>query len=194
MQSLLTDVPAGAAPDLLLTSAERRKKKQKERSKVESEEMEKNTLYGIVSSPAKDSSRLTLKLSRVKSAEMDEPQQGHVDSDQEAESINTNNQLSRTPQDLSHELGAAERANCQQVPVWPNIKDAAVVSGVFDDAEMDTLAEIERVERDSASERERWSKEVQDKGNARRLASCIDLMPLFCWCLEKLTYITSHCR
>lgn len=185
MQSLLPDVPAGAAPDLLLASAERRKKKQKERSKVENEEMENNTLYGIVSSPSKDSPRLTLKLSRVKSADVDEPQQGHIDSDQETESINANNQLSRTAQDLSHEFGVVERANCQQVPVWPNIKDAAVVSGVFDDAEMDTLAEIERVERDSASERERWSKEVQDKGIARLLPSCIHLMPLVCLCLEK---------
>uniref|UniRef100_A0A671YEN7 Nipped-B protein n=1 Tax=Sparus aurata TaxID=8175 RepID=A0A671YEN7_SPAAU len=113
MQSHPPDVPPGAAPDHLITSADR-KKKQKERCREENEEMEKNALYGIVSSPSKDSARLTLKLSRA--------------------------------------------------PARPNTKDSGVISGVvFDDAEIDTIAEIERIERESASERERWSKEVQDK-------------------------------
>lgn len=191
MQSLPPDVPPGAAPDLLLTPADRRKKKQKERSKVENEEMEKNTLYGIVSSPSKDSARLTLKLSRVKSSDMDQPGelplQAHIDSDHETDLMNTNNQLSRTAQDFSHELGAEEQANCQQVPVWPNTKDSGVISGVvFDDAEMDTLAEIERIERESASERERWSKEVQDKGIVCLVPSCIYLITYVCLCLLKI--------
>lgn len=167
MQSPPPDVPPVAAPDLLLTSAER-KKKQKERSKEENEQMDKNALYGIVGSP-KDSARLTLKLSRVKMLEMEQSgelsHRAHSDSDHETDFMNNNNQLLRTTQDLSHKFGAEEQTNCQQVPVRPNTKDSGVVSGVmFDDAEIDTLAEIERIERESASERERWSKEVQDKG------------------------------
>lgn len=168
MQSPPPDVPPGAAPDLLLTSADR-KKKQKERSREEYEQAERNASYGIVSSPSKESARLTIKLSRVKFSEMDQsgdlPPRPRVDSDHETDLTNNNNQLSRTAQDLSHRFGAEEQANCQQVPVRPNTKESGVISGVvFDDAEMDTLAEIERIERESASERERWSKEVQDKG------------------------------
>ncbi|XP_037608532.1 nipped-B-like protein B isoform X2 [Sebastes umbrosus] len=167
MQSPPPDVPPGAAPDLLLTSADR-KKKQKERSREEYEQAERNASYGIVSSPSKESARLTIKLSRVKFSEMDQsgdlPPRPRVDSDHETDLTNNNNQLSRTAQDLSHRFGAEEQANCQQVPVRPNTKESGVISGVvFDDAEMDTLAEIERIERESASERERWSKEVQDK-------------------------------
>uniref|UniRef100_A0A8C2ZGU9 Nipped-B protein n=1 Tax=Cyclopterus lumpus TaxID=8103 RepID=A0A8C2ZGU9_CYCLU len=101
MQSPPPDMPPVAAPDLLLTPADR-KKKQKEKSKEENELTDKNASYGIVNSPPKESTRLTIKLSRVNGV-------------------------------------------------------------VFDDAEIDTLAEIERIERESASEKERWSKEVQDK-------------------------------
>lgn len=168
MQSPPLDVPPGAAPDRLLTSADR-KKKQKERTKEEAEQMDTNASYDIVSSPSKESARLTLKLSRVKFSDMDQsaelPLRPRVDSDHETDLMNNSNQLSRTVQDLSHTIGAVEQANCQQVPVRPNTKESADVSGVvFDDAEIDTLAEIERIERESASERERWSKEVQDKG------------------------------
>ncbi|XP_041815980.1 nipped-B-like protein isoform X1 [Chelmon rostratus] len=164
MQSPPPDGPQGAAPDLLLTSADR-KKKLKERCKEENEEVDKNTLHGIVSSPSKDSARLTLKL---QTSDMDQPGElpprAHIDSGHETDLQINNNQSLRIAQDLSHKLGAEEHANCQQVLVRPNIKDSGVVSGlVFDDAEIDTLAEIERIERESASERERWSKEVQDK-------------------------------
>lgn len=154
-----------SAPDLLLTSADC-KRKEKERSKEGNEEIDKNALYGIVSSPSKDSARLTLKLSRVKSSDTDEPgdlsPRPHIHSDHD---LMNNNQLSRTTQDLSQRLFAEEQANCQQVHARPNTKGSGVISGaVFDDGEIDTLAEIERIERESASERERWSKEVQDKG------------------------------
>lgn len=156
MQSPPPEVPPG---DRLLTSADR-KKKQKERSREDNEQTDKNASYDIVSSPSKESARLTLKLSRVKFPDMDQsvqaPPRPRVDSDHETDLMN-NNQLSRTAQDLSYKLGAEEQANCQQVPARPK------ESGVFDD-EMDTLAEIERIERETASERERWSKEVQDKG------------------------------
>ena len=152
MQSPPPDVPPG---DRLLTSADR-KKRQKEKSREDGEQTEKNASYDIVSSPSKESARLTLKLSRVKFPDTDQSLQAPcVDSDHETDLMN-NNQLSRTAQDLSHKLGAEEQANCQQVPARP--KESGVV---FDDAE---LAEIERIERETACERERWSKEVQDKG------------------------------
>ena len=58
-----------------------------------------------------------------------------------------------------------EQSGYQQVPVLQNTKQGVLVGGVvYDDAEMDALAEIERIERESAIERERCSKEVQDKG------------------------------
>ena len=87
--------------------------------------MDKNALYDIVSSPSKDSARLTLKLSRVKVPDMDQsgelPLRAHMDPDHEIDLMN-NNQLSRDVQDLSHKFGAEEQVNCQQVPVQPNIK------------------------------------------------------------------------
>ncbi|XP_037339727.2 nipped-B-like protein isoform X1 [Pungitius pungitius] len=168
MQSPPPDMPPVAAPDLHLTSADR-KKKQKERSKEENELTDKNASYGIVSSPAKESARLTIKLSRVKLSDSDQsgelPQRPLVDSEHETDLTNNNSTLmSRTAQDLSNRFGAEEQVNCKPVPVRPNSKESGLVSGVlFDDAEIDTLAEIERIERESASEKERWSKEVQDK-------------------------------
>ncbi|KAM4635314.1 nipped-B-like protein B isoform 2-T2 [Polymixia lowei] len=158
--------PQDAAPDLLLGSTDR-KKKQKKLNKEESEQMDKDALYDIVSSPLKDSAKLTLKLSRVKSSEMDHsgelPPSADDGSDQDTDLI-YNNQFSRTAQDPSHRLGTGEQAGYQQVPVLQNTRQAGMVSGVvYDEAEMDALAEIERIERESASERERCSKEVQDK-------------------------------
>lgn len=161
------------APDVVLMSADRRKKKQKEKGKAESAETEENTLYGIVSSPSEDSPGLTLKLSRVKSTEADRPrelsQQSRVHSEHEGKPVKDQNQLPGADQDLSQGSGAEEQPNCQQVPVWQSTKDpsAAVAAegAAFDDAEMDALAEMERIERETASERERWSKEVQDKGS-----------------------------
>ncbi|XP_023275339.1 nipped-B-like protein A [Seriola lalandi dorsalis] len=165
-QSPLPGVPPSAAPDLLLTSADQ-KKKQRESSKEENDQMDQNTLYDIVSSPSKDSARLTLKLSRVKMPDMDEagelPPRAHMDSDHETDLMN-NNQLSRDAQDLPHRFSAEEQVNCQQLPIRPNTKEVGVISGVvYEDAEIDALAEMDRIERESASERERSSKEVQDK-------------------------------
>lgn len=174
VQPLPLDGPAGAASDVLLMSADRRKKKQKEKSKAEIAETEESTLYGIVSSPSEDSPRLTLKLSRVKSGEADRPRdlshQTHAHSDHEEKSVKDHNQLSRTDQDLPEDTGLEEQLNCQQVPVWQSTKDASTAvategAAAFDDVEMDPLAEMERIERETASERERWSKEVQDKGS-----------------------------
>uniref|UniRef100_A0A672N8B3 Nipped-B protein n=1 Tax=Sinocyclocheilus grahami TaxID=75366 RepID=A0A672N8B3_SINGR len=103
--------PRDAAPDLLLDSPERKKKQKK----LMKEEGGKGAMYDIVSSPTKDSTKLTIKLSRVKSSE----------TEQSAEP-----------------LSVVEHGS---------------------EAELDALAEIERIERESAIERERCSKEVQDK-------------------------------
>lgn len=162
------DVSTSAVPDLFLTSANC-KTKEKERSKEENEQMDKNTLYDIVSSPSKESARLTLKLSRVKIPDIDKhqefPSRHQTELDHETDLMNNNNnQLSRTTQRLP-QLSGEEQANCKQFPFLPNTKETGVVSGaVYDDAEIDTFAEFERIERESTSERERWSKEVQDKG------------------------------
>uniref|UniRef100_A0AAX7V7Q7 Nipped-B protein n=1 Tax=Astatotilapia calliptera TaxID=8154 RepID=A0AAX7V7Q7_ASTCA len=168
MQSPPADVPQGAPPDQILTSSDR-KKKHKERSKEESDPMEKNALYDIVSSP-KDSTKLTLKLSRVKVQDVDQseelPPEAHMELDHETVMINNNNnnQLSKPAQEVPNKLGADDQANCQQAAVRSNTIETGVTGRVsFDDTEIDTLAEIERIERESASDRERWSKEVQDK-------------------------------
>uniref|UniRef100_A0A3B4FIE2 Nipped-B protein n=1 Tax=Pundamilia nyererei TaxID=303518 RepID=A0A3B4FIE2_9CICH len=168
MQSPPADVPRGAPPDQILTSSDR-KKKHKERSKEESDPMEKNALYDIVSSP-KDSTKLTLKLSRVKVQDVDQseelPPEAHMELDHETVMINNNNnnQLSKPAQEVPNKLGADDQANCQQAAVRSNTIETGVTGRVsFDDTEIDTLAEIERIERESASDRERWSKEVQDK-------------------------------
>lgn len=171
MQSHPPDVPRSTSPEMLLSTSERRKK-QRERNKDENEHMNKNALYDIVSTPSKDSTKLTLKLSRVKMPDVDQsekaPTMSRVDTDQVTDSRHTNNnQLSSTPQDFSLKVEAEEQTIYQQVAVQPSTKETEVISGVvFDDSEMDALAEIERIERESASDRERCSKEVQDKGES----------------------------
>ncbi|CAB1352907.1 unnamed protein product, partial [Coregonus sp. 'balchen'] len=159
--------PREGAPDLLLDSPDC-KKKQKKLTKEEKEQLDKAAMYDIVSSPSKDSTKLTLKLSRVKSSEMD--QSGELlpgAEDQDTDLAYNSLQFSRTQQDPAHRLGPGqgEQSGYQQVPVLQNTKQAGgVISGaVYDDAEMDALAEIERIERETLIERERCSKEVQDK-------------------------------
>lgn len=161
------DVPPGGAADALYCS-DRRKKKPKGRTKEENENLDKSTLYGIVSS-SKDSARLTLKLTRMKSPDGDEagelPSQAHITSDQEMELLIPGNQFSRNTQVVSNEPGADETENCEQTPVCSNANDHGEVnSSVFEDGEMDAMVDAERIEREAASDKERWSKEVQDKG------------------------------
>ncbi|XP_029025412.1 nipped-B-like protein isoform X2 [Betta splendens] len=162
VQSPPPDVPT---TDLLLTPDH--KKKQRERSKEANEQTDKNHLYDIINSSSKDPARLTLKLSQVKMKMpvMDQhkkrPPRQHIDLEHETDLMNNsnnNNQLSGISQRLSHKLDGEEQANCKQFPLLPNSKETGGVSGVvYDDAEIDTL------ERETANERERWSKEVQDK-------------------------------
>lgn len=135
-------------------------------------------MYDIVSSPSKDSTKLTIKLSRVKSSETEqsgEPVVPVVDHGSDAENELSCNSLSyhRNPQERlsTGQCLSGEQSAYQQVPVLQNIgalaaKQPGVVSGTpYDEAELDALAEIERIERESAIERERCSKEVQDKGS-----------------------------
>lgn len=94
-----------------------------------------------------------------------------------------------TPQDVNRPLNAAQCLSQQeqtaflpanQVPVLQqntsvatkqpqtsvvqNQQQVSQQGPIYDEVELDALAEIERIERESAIERERFSKEVQDKG------------------------------
>uniref|UniRef100_A0A671VD57 Nipped-B protein n=1 Tax=Sparus aurata TaxID=8175 RepID=A0A671VD57_SPAAU len=122
---------------------------------------EEKDMYDIVSSPNKDSTKLTLKLSRVKSNESDPPVFFVHVSGEGMPGMDSDN--------METELGF------QQVPVLQqNLavrlqlqQQAGGASGLqppsspYDEAELDALAEIERIEREAASEK--CSKEVQDK-------------------------------
>ncbi|MGH0126190.1 UNVERIFIED_CONTAM: hypothetical protein FKN15_005586 [Acipenser sinensis] len=201
--------PRDGPPDILLDSPDRKKKQKKMKmSKEEKEQADKAAMYDIISSPSKDSTKLTLRLSRVKSSEMD-PQEDllpgmEIGTDPEGDLAYNNlpyvgqpPKQPVAPQDLHQSLNVAAQClsqneqaaflQAQQVPVLQ--QNTSVVSakqpqpatlqpqgappqqGVtqpmsvtpYDEVEMDALAEIERIERESAIERERCSKEVQDK-------------------------------
>ncbi|XP_075703710.1 nipped-B-like protein [Rhinoderma darwinii] len=187
--------PRDAPPDILLDSPDRKLKRQKKlkMSKDEKEASEKSAMYDIISSPSKDSTKLTLRLSRVRSSEMD--QQGDLLSSMENSNVSEGDSSFNvqypghtsktpvTPQDVNRPLNAAscfqEQNEFLQVPVLqPNTSATAKPSQPpvaqsqtqqtgnitpYDEVELDALAEIERIERESAIERERFSKEVQDK-------------------------------
>ncbi|ROL54214.1 Nipped-B-like protein B [Anabarilius grahami] len=163
--------PRDAAPDLLLDSPERKKKQKK----LMKEEGGKGTMYDIVSSPTKDSTKLTIKLSRVKSSETEQSAEAlsvlEHGSDAENELSCNSLPYHRNPQERlsAGQCLSGEQSAYQQVPVLQNTgalaaKQPGVIGGTpYDEAELDALAEIERIERESAIERERCSKEVQDK-------------------------------
>lgn len=143
-------------------------------------------MYDIVGSPSKDSSRLTLKLSRVKASDNDSLDNNspvaHTGVDHDSDSMNNNNnnnQVLMDGQELSHRFTAEEQVNCQQTPVQTNTKDTEAACGVTyeDSAEMDAQmdTDIERIECESVNDRERWSKDVQDKGEF----TCSSLLFLF---------------
>ncbi|KAM6037251.1 nipped-B-like protein [Chlamydotis macqueenii] len=192
------DVPS----DILLDSPERKQKKQKKMKlgKDEKDQTEKAAMYDIISSPSKDSTKLTLRLSRVRSSDMDQQDDmlsGLENSSMSEGDIPFNMQYPGqtsttpvTPQDVNRPLNAAQCLpqheqtaflQAQQVPVLqqntsvaakqsqtPVVQTQQQVSQQgtitsYDAVELDALAEIERIERESAIERERFSKEVQDK-------------------------------
>ncbi|XP_011477343.1 nipped-B-like protein isoform X2 [Oryzias latipes] len=128
-----------------------------QRKKVPEVKEEKD-MYDIVSSPNKDSTKLTLKLSRVKSNGSDPP--GDVGGmDQNSDNMEADLGFQHVPV-LQQNLAA--RLHPQQLS-----QQAGGASGLqppsspYDAAELDALAEIERIEREAASEK--CSKEVQDK-------------------------------
>ncbi|KAJ7424339.1 nipped-B-like protein [Pitangus sulphuratus] len=168
--------------------------------KDEKDQTEKAAMYDIISSPSKDSTKLTLRLSRVRSSDMD--QQDDMLSGLENNSVSEGDipfnvqypgQTSKTPvtpQDVNRPLNSVQCLlqheqtaflQAQQVPVLqqntsvaakqpqtPVVQTQQQVSqqgaiSSYDEVELDALAEIERIERESAIERERFSKEVQDK-------------------------------
>ncbi|XP_044051406.1 nipped-B-like protein A isoform X3 [Siniperca chuatsi] len=120
---------------------------------------EEKDMYDIVSSPNKDSTKLTLKLSRVKSNESDTPGEVVPGMDQNSDNMEAELGFQQVPV-LQQNLGA--RLQQQQAS-----QQAGGASGLqppsspYDEAELDALAEIERIEREAASEK--CSKEVQDK-------------------------------
>ncbi|XP_036081381.1 nipped-B-like protein isoform X4 [Rousettus aegyptiacus] len=200
-QSLPCSSPRDVPPDILLDSPERKQKKQKKMKlgKDEKDQSEKAAMYDIISSPS-DSNKLTLRLSRVRSSDMD--QQEDMLSGMENSNVSENDipfnvqypgQTSKTPitpQDVNRPLNAAQCLSQQeqtaflpanQVPVLQqntsvatkqpqtsvvqNQQQVSQQGPIYDEVELDALAEIERIERESAIERERFSKEVQDKGS-----------------------------
>ncbi|KAB1281219.1 Nipped-B-like protein, partial [Camelus dromedarius] len=208
-QSLPCSSPRDVPPDILLDSPERKQKKQKKMKlgKDEKDQSEKAAMYDIISSPSKDSTKLTLRLSRVRSSDMD--QQEDMLSGMENSNVSENDipfnvqypgQSSKTPitpQDVNRPLNAAQCLSQQeqtaflpanQVPVLQqntsvatkqpqtsvvqNQQQVSQQGPIYDEVELDALAEIERIERESAIERERFSKEVQDKGKI------VSLLPL----------------
>ncbi|XP_005872646.1 PREDICTED: nipped-B-like protein isoform X4 [Myotis brandtii] len=201
-QPLPCSSPRDVPPDILLDSPERKQKKQKKMKlgKDEKDQNEKAAMYDIISSPSKDSTKLTLRLSRVRSSDMD--QQEDMLSGMENSNVSENDipfnvqypgQTSKTPitpQDVNRPLNAAQCLSQQeqtaflpanQVPVLQqntsvatkqpqtsvvqNQQQVSQQGPIYDEVELDAWAEIERIERESAIERERFSKEVQDKGS-----------------------------
>ncbi|KAM3849901.1 nipped-B-like protein B [Diretmus argenteus] len=118
---------------------------------------EEKDMYDIVSSPNKDSTKLTLKLSRVKSNESDTPVEVMPGMDQNSDNMEAELGFQQVPV-LQQNLGARQQQASQQTGGTNSLQPP---SSPYDEAELDALAEIERIEREAASEK--CSKEVQDK-------------------------------
>ncbi|XP_029915442.1 nipped-B-like protein A isoform X3 [Myripristis murdjan] len=118
---------------------------------------EEKDMYDIVSSPNKDSTKLTLKLSRVKSSESDPPGEVVPGMDQNSDNIEPELGFQQVPV-LQPTVAARQQQAPQQTSGASGLQPP---SSPYDDVELDALAEIERIEREAASER--CSKEVQDK-------------------------------
>ncbi|XP_028313630.1 nipped-B-like protein A isoform X2 [Gouania willdenowi] len=127
--------PRESGPDL----------KQLQQRKKDLTVKEEKDLYDIVSSPNKDSTKLTLKLTRVKSNESDPS--GDVGLDHNSDSIEA---------DLGY----------QQVPVLQQnvggrVQTGGAPSSPYEEADLYALSEMERIGPEAASEKS--TKEVQDK-------------------------------
>ncbi|XP_056274487.1 nipped-B-like protein A isoform X2 [Pseudoliparis swirei] len=115
---------------------------------------EEKDLYDIVSSPNKDSSKLTLKLSRVKSNESDTPGDTLPGMDENSDNMEAELGFQQVPVLQQNLARLQQQQACGASGLQPP-------SSPYDEAELDALAEIERIEREAASEK--CSKEVQDK-------------------------------
>ncbi|XP_058491616.1 nipped-B-like protein A isoform X5 [Solea solea] len=135
------------------------KQQSQQRKKTPAVKEEKD-MYDIVSSPNKDSKKLTLKLSRVKSNESDPPGEAVSGMDQNSENMEAELGFQQVPV-LQQTLAARlqQQQVSQQAGGGSGLQPPS--SPVYDEAELDALAEIERIEREAASEK--CSKEVQDK-------------------------------
>ncbi|XP_068033734.1 nipped-B-like protein isoform X5 [Anomalospiza imberbis] len=179
--------PRDVSPDILLDSPERKQKKQKKMKlgKDEKDQTEKAAMYDIISSPSKDSTKLTLRLSRVRSSDMD--QQDDMLSGLENSSVSEGDipfkvqypgqtsKISVTPQDvnrplntspclLQHEQTAFLQA--QQVPVLQQNTSVAakqpqtpVVQTQQQVLQQGAITSYEEVELDALAEIERIERE-----------------------------------
>ncbi|XP_059830018.1 nipped-B-like protein isoform X2 [Hypanus sabinus] len=191
--------PRDAPPDILLDSPDRmgskKKNKKAKLTKEDKEQADKTAMYDIVSSPSKDCTKLTLRLTRVRDQQDDMLLNMDSSTENEAEmnSMQFPEQTAKqpgTPNDIHGSMTVSgqcvpqqEQAflQAQQVPVLQQNTAVGTVKTTqsqlqplqqpsqqqtmtpYDEVELDALAEIERIERESAMERERFSKEVQDK-------------------------------
>ncbi|XP_033829004.1 nipped-B-like protein A isoform X2 [Periophthalmus magnuspinnatus] len=112
---------------------------------------EEKDMYDIVSSP--NSTKLTLKLARVKSNDSDPPGEAVPAADQNSDNMETELGFQQVPV-VQQNYGARP----QQLQTGGAVLQPP---SPYDEAELDALAEIERIERENASEK--CSKEVQDK-------------------------------
>ncbi|XP_077377636.1 nipped-B-like protein A isoform X5 [Festucalex cinctus] len=132
------------------------KQQLQQRKKIPTVKEEKD-MYDIVSSPNKDSTKLTLKLSRVKSNESDPPGDAVPGMDHNSDNMEAELGFQQVPV-LQQNLGARHQQAPQQAGGATGLQPP---SSPYDEVELDALAEIERIEREAASEK--CSKEVQDK-------------------------------
>ncbi|XP_072289837.1 nipped-B-like protein A isoform X2 [Eucyclogobius newberryi] len=113
---------------------------------------EEKDMYDIVSSP--NSTKLTLKLARVKSNDSDTPGEAMPGVDQNSDSMETELGFQQVPVVQQNYGARLQQMQAGGAALQPP-------SSPYDEAELDALAEIERIERETASEK--CSKEVQDK-------------------------------
>ncbi|KAK7933795.1 hypothetical protein WMY93_004691 [Mugilogobius chulae] len=150
---------SGSRPPLILQSptpyasspSEQKPSQLLQRKKTPTVKEEKD-MYDIVSSP--NSTKLTLKLTRVKSSDSDPPGEAVPAVDQNSDNMETELGFQQVPV-----LQQNYHARLQQVQALGAALQPP--SSPYDEAELDALAEIERIEREAASEK--CSKEVQDK-------------------------------
>lgn len=161
--------------------------------KDEKDQNEKAAMYDIISSPSKDSTKLTLRLTRVRSFRHG-PARGYAfwygkqqcfrnDIPFNVQYPGQTLKTPITPQDVNRPLNAAQCLSQQeqtaflpanQVPVLQqntsvatkqpqtsvvlNQQQVSQQGPIYDEVELDALAEIERIERESAIERESFFK------------------------------------